>query len=151
MKNNLKLTNSLSRQKELFKPLTKWNEIIDDPKNLGNIIRNAFKQSSSERPGASHICFPFDVQEAEISEEDIWINKEFTKFPALPLKPDISKIKQIVEEISKSKNPIIICGGAIKNSFAEKDLQRLVGQGMISRGDAAKIADNAELFESAFF
>ena len=67
------------KQKELFKPLTKWNEIIDDPKNLGNIIRNAFKQSSSERPGASHICFPFDVQKAEISEEDIWINKEFTK------------------------------------------------------------------------
>ena len=114
------------KQKELFKPLTKWNEIIDDPKNLGNIVRNAFKQSSSERPGATHICFPFDVQKAEISEEDIWINKEFTKFPALPLRPDISKINQIVEEISKSKNPIIICGGAIKNSFAEKELQKLV-------------------------
>ena len=70
--------------------------------------------------------FSIRCSKAEISEEDIWINKEFTKFPAHPLRPDISKINQIAEEISKSKNPIIICGGAIKNSFAEKELQRLV-------------------------
>ena len=114
------------KQKELFKPLTKWNEIIEEPKNLGSIIRNSFKQSTSGRPGACHICFPFDIQTAEISEEDIWVDKKFTKFPSLPLKPDPLKIDQIVQELSKSKNPMIICGGAIKNSFAEKELQRLV-------------------------
>ena len=114
------------KQKELFKPLTKWNEIIEEPKNLGSIIRNLFKQSTSGRPGACHICFPFDIQKAEISEEDIWVDKKFTKFPSLPLKPDPLKIDQIVQELSKSKNPMIICGGAIKNSFAEKELQKLV-------------------------
>ena len=114
------------KQKELFKPLTKWNEIIEEPKNLGSIIRNSFKQSTSGRPGACHICFPFDIQTAEISEEDIWVDKKFTKFPSLPLKPDPLKIDQIVQELSKSKNPMIICGGAIKNSFAEKELQKLV-------------------------
>jgi len=114
------------KQKELFKPLTKWNEILDNPKNLGNIIRNAFKESTSGRPGACHICFPFDIQKAEISEDDIWTQKEFSKFPALPLSPDPSKIDEIVFEISQSKNPMIICGGAIKNSFAEKELKKLV-------------------------
>ena len=113
-------------QKELFKPLTKWNEKIDNPKNLGNAIRNAFKESTSGRPGACHLCFPFDIQKAEIAEEDIWVNKEFTKFPAKPKSPDPFKIDKIIKEISQSKNPMIICGGAIKNSSAEKELQKLV-------------------------
>ena len=50
------------KQEELFKPLTKWNKKIDNPKELGNIMRNAFKQSTSGRPGSIHICFPFDIQ-----------------------------------------------------------------------------------------
>ena len=103
-------------QKELFKPLTKWNEKID----------KAFEESTSGRPGACHLCFPYDVQKAEVEEEDLWVNKEFTKFPAQPKSPDPQKIDQIIEEILKSKKPMIICGGAIKNSFAEKELQKLV-------------------------
>ena len=113
-------------QKELFKPLTKWNEKIDNAKDLGKLIRKSFKESTSGRPGACHLCFPFDIQKAEVAEEDIWVNKEFSKFPALPKAPDPSKIDQIVKEIMKSKKPMIICGGAIKNSFAEKELQKLV-------------------------
>ena len=113
-------------QKELFKPLTKWNEKIDKAKDLGKIIRKAFEESTSGRPGACHICFPFDIQKAEVAEEDIWVNKEFTRFPSQPKAPDPLKIDKIIEEISKSKKPMIICGGAIKNSFAEKELQKLV-------------------------
>ena len=113
-------------QKELFKPLTKWNEKIDKAKDLGKIIRKLFEESTSGRPGACHLCFPFDIQKAEVSEEDVWVNKEFTRFPAKPKVPDPLKVDQIVKEISKSKKPMIICGGAIKNSFAEKELQKLV-------------------------
>ncbi|SVB38023.1 uncharacterized protein METZ01_LOCUS190877, partial [marine metagenome] len=113
-------------QKELFKPLTKWNEILNNPKKLGENIRKAFKMSTSGRPGACHLSFPFDVQTAEISDEDIWVNKKYCRFPSDPIKPDPKKIDLIAKEISKAKNPIIICGGAIKNSFAEKELKKLV-------------------------
>jgi len=113
-------------QKELFKPLTKWNEILNNPKKLGDNIRKAFKMSTSGRPGACHLSFPFDVQTAEISGEDIWVNEKYCKFPSDPIKPDPKKIDLIAKEISKARNPIIICGGAIKNSFAEKELKKLV-------------------------
>ncbi len=113
-------------QKELFKPLTKWNEILNNPKKLGENIRKAFKMSTSGRPGACHLSFPFDVQTAEVSDEDIWVNKKYCKFPSDPIKPDPKKIDLIAKEISKAKNPIIICGGAIKNSFAETEIKKLV-------------------------
>ena len=114
------------KQKELFKPLTKWNEILNNPKKLCKNIRQAFKKSTSGRPGACHLSFPFDIQKAEISDQDIWVNKKYCKFPSDPIKPDPKKIDLIAKEISKAKNPIIICGGAIKNSFAEKELKKLV-------------------------
>ncbi len=114
------------KQKELFKPLTKWNEILNNPKKLCDNIRKAFKKSTSGRPGACHLSFPFDVQKAEISDQDIWVNKKYCRFPSDPIKPDPKKINLIAKEISKAKNPIIICGGAIKNSFAEKELKKLV-------------------------
>ena len=110
-------------QEKMFKPLTKWNKKIDKAKKLGKIIRTAFKKSTSGRPGAIHLCFPFDIQKSEIKEDDIWVEKKFSTFPANPLKPDTKKIDKIVKEISKSKNPMIICGGAIKNCNAEKDLK----------------------------
>ena len=113
-------------QKELFKPLTKWNEILNNPKKLGENIRKAFKMSTSGRPGACHLSFPLDVQTAEISDEDIWVNKKYCKFPSDLIKPDPKKIDLIAKEISKAKNPIIICGGAIKNSFAETEIKKLV-------------------------
>ncbi len=114
------------KQKELFKPLTKWNEILNDSKKFCDNIRKAFKESTSGRPGACHLSFPFDIQKAEISEEEIWVNKNHSKFPSDTIEPDLKKINLIAKEISKSKNPIIICGGAIKNSFAEKELKKLV-------------------------
>ncbi len=96
------------------------------PIKLSDNIRKAFKESTSGRPGACHLSFPFDVQKAEISDQDIWVNKKYCKFPSDPIKPDPKKIDLIAKEISKAKNPIIICGGAIKNSFAEKELKKLV-------------------------
>ena len=110
----------------MFKPLTKWNKKIDKAKKLGKIVRTAFKKSTSGRPGAVHLCFPFDIQTSKIKEDDIWVEKKFSTFPANPLKPNTEKIDKIIKEISKSKNPMIICGGAIKNCNAEKDIKKFI-------------------------
>jgi len=113
-------------QEALFKPLTKWNCVLSKPKNFAKDIRRAFKESTTGKPGSCHLALPFDTQTAEVSEKEIWIDKKHTRFPAEPKKPNLNKLKKIINEISKSKNPIIISGGAIKNAFAEKELQNLV-------------------------
>ena len=87
-------------QEKMFKPLTKWNKKIDKAKKLGKIIRTAFKKSTSGRPGAVHLCFPFDIQTSEIKEDDIWVEKKFSTFPANPLKPNTEKIDKIIKDIS---------------------------------------------------
>ena len=113
-------------QKALFKPLTKWNCVLQKSKTFAKDIRRAFKESTTGKPGSCHLALPYDVQNQEVSEKEIWVDKKHVKFPAEAKKPNINKLKKILEEIYKSKNPIIICGGAIKNAFAERELQKFV-------------------------
>ena len=113
-------------QKALFKPLTKWNCVLDESKNFAKDIRRAFKESTTGKPGSCHLALPFDIQNHEILEKEVWVDKKHTRFPAEGKRPNISKLKKILDEIYKSKNPILICGGAVKNAFAEKELQRFV-------------------------
>ena len=114
------------RQDELFKPLTKWNAILENAKNLPSLIRKAFRVSSTGRPGATHLCFPIDVQKSEIDPSDIWSQKDFSTFPAWPTRSNKEKIKDFVKIIEQSSKPLIICGGAILFSKAEKIFKELV-------------------------
>ena len=113
-------------QKALFKPLTKWNCVLRKSKTFAKDIRRAFKESTTGKPGSCHLALPYDIQNQEVSQKEIWVDKKHVKFPAEAKKPNINKLKKILEEIYKSKNPIIICGGAIKNAFAERELQKFV-------------------------
>ena len=113
-------------QKALFKPLTKWNCVLQKSKTFAKDIRRAFKESTTGKPGSCHLALPYDIQNQEVSEKEIWVDKKHVKFPAEAKKPNINKLKKILEEIYKSKNPIIICGGAIKNAFAVRELQKFV-------------------------
>ena len=113
-------------QKALFKPLTKWNCVLQKSKTFAKDIRRAFKESTTGKPGSCHLALPYDIQNQEVSEKEIWVDKKHVKFPAEAKKPNINKLKKILEEIYKSQNPIIICGGAIKNAFAERELQKFV-------------------------
>ena len=113
-------------QEALFKPLTKWNCVLDKSKNFAKDIRKAFKESTTGKPGSCHLALPFDIQNHEIPEKEVWVDKKHTRFPAEGKRPNISKLNKILDEIYKSKNPILICGGAVKNAFAEKELQRFV-------------------------
>ena len=113
------------RQDELFKPLTKWNAILENA-NLPSLIRKAFRVSSTGRPGATHLCFPIDVQKSEIDPSDIWSQKDFSTFPAWPTRSGREKIKDFVKIIEQSSKPLIICGGAILFSKAEKIFKEIV-------------------------
>jgi acetolactate synthase-1/2/3 large subunit len=114
------------RQDELFKPLTKWNAILENAKNLPSLIRKAFRVSSTGRPGATHLCFPIDVQKSEIDPSDIWSQRDFSTFPAWPTRSSKEKIKDFVKIIEQSNKPLIICGGAILFSKAEKIFKEIV-------------------------
>jgi len=110
-------------QAALFRPLTKWNGVIDDAGRLPNMVRTAFRAMTTGRPGAAHLGLPFDVQKAPVDSDDIWAQPDFETFPAWPGAPDPKAIEAAANAIVAAANPVIVCGGGVVLAGAEAALQ----------------------------
>lgn len=134
-------TNSVNRNTyqeiddlSMFKSVTKSSVRINDISQLGESLRNAFRVSTTGKPGPSHIEIPGQLGEGidyEDTSESLIVEKEFTKVPAFRMLPEISLIEKLAQAISKAKKPIIIAGGGVKLSGAEKELLMLAEKSSI--------------------
>ena len=112
-------------QKSLFKPVTKWNAVLNRSADIPRTFRAAFEAMTTGRPGAAHIALPFDVQNGPVDRADIWADPTLGSFPARRTGPDALFIDMAVKLIRKSMNPVFICGGGVVISGAESELSEL--------------------------
>jgi acetolactate synthase-1/2/3 large subunit len=112
-------------QEALYRPLTKWNGMLRDAAALPRMVRRAFREMTSGRPGAAHLCLPFDVQKAPVPEDEIWADPRFGSFPALRAAPDPADVERAVAVLAEASRPLIVCGGGVVLAGGEAALQRL--------------------------
>ena len=112
-------------QEALFRPLTKWNTVIDRAADLPKTVRAAFRAMTTGKAGSAHIGLPFDVQREPVDESEVWGDATLGCFPAWRAGPDADAIEQAADVILAAKQPIFICGGGVVISGAEAELQAL--------------------------
>ncbi len=110
-------------QDELFRPLTKWNGVIDQAARLPGMVRTAFRAMTTGRPGAAHLGLPFDVQNAPVDADDIWAQAELGAYPAWPAEPDPGAIEAALAAILAASHPVVICGGGLVAAGGMRELQ----------------------------
>ena len=109
-------------QESLFRPLTKWNSVIDRADRLPAQVRAAFRAMTTGRPGAAQLGLPFDVQEGAVPEFELWAQAEFGNYPALPAAPDPVAVDTLLDALLSSCSPVIVCGGGVVISRGEASL-----------------------------
>ena len=112
-------------QDEMFRQLTKWNGVVDRAERLPAMLRAAFRAMTTGRPGAAHLGLPYDVQNAQVSADDIWVQAEFGRYPAWRYGPDPKAVDAAIERLLSSKRPVVICGGGVVLSGGEAALKGL--------------------------
>ena len=112
-------------QQALFKPLTKWNTTIDRVDQIPHAVRSAFRAMTTGRPGATHICLPYDVQKHAIDPSDVWAQPGHDHFPAYRFSPDPHDIERAAEKLAAARAPVIVCGGGVVISGGCDELERL--------------------------
>ena len=103
------------------RPVTKYNCIVKDVKDLARIIKEGFYVASTGRQGPVLIDIPVDVQ----------VNKAGTNVPAkieLPgyrvrTKGHAKQISMAAEAINKSKQPVLYVGGGVISANASEELR----------------------------
>ncbi len=105
----------------LMKPITKFSYQIKSAYEADYILDKAYYIANSGRPGPVVIDVPFNIQKSLI---DL---KNAKKFKIKKKKVNqTSKIKKILEDLKKSKKPLIIAGGGVRISNQVKNFLNFV-------------------------
>ena len=112
-------------QETLFRPLTKWNRVIDCADQIPDAVRAAFRHMTTGRPGAAHLGLPFDVQKDPVDEAAVQADATLGQFPARRIAPDPAAIEAAVQAILSAERPLLICGGGPVIAGADAELYAL--------------------------
>jgi acetolactate synthase I/II/III large subunit len=112
-------------QKNLMKPLTKWNAVLDRSADIPRVFRKAFEEMTTGRTGAAHIALPFDVQNGPLDRSDVWADPTLGAYPSRRVGPDGFYVELAAKLLRAAKSPIFICGGGVVLSQAEAELAEL--------------------------
>ncbi|MBU6284658.1 MAG: hypothetical protein EBT36_08970 [Betaproteobacteria bacterium] len=113
------------RQEALYAPLSKWNGTVDVASKMADQVRTAFRTITTGRPGAAHLCLPYDVLKAKHDGEGLWAQVEHGSAPAWRSAPDSQAIEQAAVKLAAAKQVVMICGGGVISAGACEALAKL--------------------------
>ena len=112
-------------QQALFRPVTKWNRVLDKASAIPAAVRQAFTQMTTGRPGAVHLGLPYDVQKDPVDEDEIWADATLNRCPSRRTAPEQGAVEAAAALLRAAASPVFICGGGAIIAGAERELQPL--------------------------
>jgi acetolactate synthase-1/2/3 large subunit len=100
-------------QQALYRPLTKWNATIDRADQIPHAVRSAFRAMTTGRPGAAHLCLPYDVQKHAVDPAEVWAQPGHDRFPAHRSAPDPAAVDEAADRLVAAASPVLVCGGGV--------------------------------------
>jgi acetolactate synthase-1/2/3 large subunit len=100
----------------MFRPVTKWSELMATPEAAPEMIRKAFKLAQTERPGAVYLAVPEDIEKAPAppDAEPLVVNTP------RPDEPSPSQLRRAAAVLQAARNPVVLAGhGAARAGAAD--------------------------------
>src|SRR5580700_9341681 len=90
----------------MFRPVTKWADIVLKPEAIPEMVRKAFKLAQTERPGAVYLAVPEDVEQLSVpaAATPLAINIVYD------MTPSDSQVKRAAEVLKGATFPIVLAG-----------------------------------------
>ena len=104
----------------LMKPVTKYSEQVVDGNNVPSMVREAFRVTMDERPGAAYIELPEDIA-AEQTDATV-----FDVIGHRRPNADQPSIDKAVEMIKNAKQPLLLIGAGANRKRTGEALKELV-------------------------
>ena len=105
---------------KLVEPITKFSEMLSDPKEINYLLEKAFLMATSGRKGPVWLDVPLDLQSALVDPQEMTKDKFFTNCKNQFSQDDID---YLINAIGNSKRPIILIGKGIKYANAKRELK----------------------------
>jgi acetolactate synthase-1/2/3 large subunit len=102
----------------LYRPITKWGDMVTVRAAAPEMVRKAFKQATTERPGATFLILPEDVAEQECEGEPLKVNTP------VDTAPDQNQVHRAAHVLSEATNPVVLAGPGVARDGATQALIR---------------------------
>ena len=112
-------------QIEMAAPVTKGSWMIHDKRRIPEFVATAFRTAMSGRPGPVHLTLPIDIQEQEISEEEMppYLPPEYRNHGKAMA--DSALIDQAASMLRHAQRPVIIAGNPVRYSVSPEQMEQL--------------------------
>jgi len=107
----------------ITRPVTKYNSLVADVKDLGRVIREAFYIAQTGRPGPVLVDITVDAAAAILGEPPDLAMSLPGYSPAVKINP--AEVAAAAETINAAKRPVILSGGGAIGAQAVKEVNRL--------------------------
>jgi len=111
-----------------FSAVTKYSAMVDTVEQLPILLRQAFRAATSGAPGPVHL----DLQGATGNEImdvegdlDLAVEEPFTHVPPFRGEPETDMIRDAARVLSGALRPVIVAGGGVVSSGAQKEVVEL--------------------------
>ena len=110
-------------QAALLAPVTKWLATVRRQEDLASLVRRAFREATTGRPGPVALIFPQEVLDEAPrlphGEPDLHAAR-FGCFPAIRAVPDPADVAEVVDLLGRAVRPLLVLGGgALASGVAE--------------------------------
>ena len=105
---------------DMMRSLTKYTRQIVNGSNIPSRVREAFRLSQEERPGAVHLELPEDIAEEEV--EEVIFKKSLVRRPVAEAK----SVEKAVEMIERAKYPLILIGAGANRKTTSNRLTKFI-------------------------
>ncbi|MFE0156709.1 acetolactate synthase large subunit [Nonomuraea sp. NPDC059007] len=104
----------------LFRPITKWADLVPAAEALPEMLRKAFKTAQTERPGAVYLAIPEDVESAQVPDDLMPLRVNVVR----PQDPSPGQVARAADVLAGARHPIILAGHGASRAGASAALIR---------------------------
>src|SRR5262249_32554356 len=110
-----------------FGAVTKFNAQIDSVTRMPDLIRQAFRVATTGAPGPVHLRVQSHLGQIteEEAELDPLVEKAYRRAPAFRPEPEMQCVREAVDALSQADRPVIVAGGGVVRSEAQKEVLEL--------------------------
>jgi acetolactate synthase-1/2/3 large subunit len=113
-------------QAALLAPVTKWLASVPDAASMPGLVRQAFREATSGRPGPVALLLPQDMLDAPAEPvTPRAASARFGAFPAFRPAPEPADTAAVAQVLRRAARPFLLAGGGVMHSDAGPALTAL--------------------------
>jgi acetolactate synthase-1/2/3 large subunit len=104
-------------------PSTKGSWLVHEKRRIPSFMAAAFRTAMSGRPGPVHLTIPIDIQEQEVSAEDLLSYGPSEYRHHGNTQGDQALIKDAIDLLRNAQRPVVVTGNPARYSIAPRQLR----------------------------